>query len=98
MVLQKCLPEAITKGKKTMNIITTDNHREQVECGQKIVKEHPDIYTERVIQGIDKIIKNYHLPAGISENDAFYISIYYYWRYGFVTKEVFAYDLLTKRS
>lgn len=96
MVLQKCLPEAITKGKKTMNIITTDNHREQVECGQKIVKEHPDIYTERVIQGIDKIIKNYHLPAGISENDAFYISIYYYWRYGFVTKEVFAYDLLTK--
>lgn len=79
-----------------MTIITTDDFRDQIACGRNIVEERPDIYNDQVMRGICETIHHYSLPDGISERDAFYITVYYYWRYGFVTKEVFAFDLLTK--
>ena len=80
-----------------MVIETTDDLREQAAIGKEILRERPEVYTREVTDEIYSIIRSYGVPDSFTAEDIFFISLYNYWRYGFVTKEVFYFDLLHKK-
>ena len=80
-----------------MDIATTDDLQEQASIGKAIMESRPEVYTTEIVDDIYGIIRSYGVPDGLSEDETFYITLYNYWRYGFVTKEVFFFDLFHKK-
>ena len=80
-----------------MFIETTDDFQRQISIGKSILNSRPEIYSREVIEDIYSIINSYTLPKKFTAEEVFYISLYNYWRYGFVTKENFYFDLFHKR-
>ena len=80
-----------------MDIATTDDLKDQASIGKAIMESRPEVYTTEIMDDIYGIIRSYGVPDGLSEDETFYITLYNYWRYGFVTKEVFFFDLFHKK-
>ncbi len=79
-----------------MELKKTDNIKEQIRIGKKIVSEHLNVYSDKTIEAISQIINRLKGNVRLSSEEILYISIYDYWLYGFTTEEIFYLSLLDK--
>ncbi|MCR4715709.1 MAG: hypothetical protein K5656_00880, partial [Lachnospiraceae bacterium] len=86
-------------GSGKMLIHYTDDIKEQISIGKRVVSEKPLIYSDPTIEVIKKHIAKINGEGIISPIDpevAFYRSIYDYWAYGSDIREEFYYDFFKK--
>ncbi len=74
-----------------MNLITTDDPVQQIAAGREIYEARQSVYNKDVMDKMYGAIRKLkkHTPPHLSEHDVFYLSVYNYWRYGFVIKELY---------
>lgn len=80
-----------------MNIIITNNPKEQFKIGCQLMEEKRDIYNSRVVSKIEKTILD-NMPSATQEErqSMFFRSIYDYWMYGNNISEEFCYRFYQK--